>query len=65
MSTVSVREQSAGSATKIPFLASACMMPQWLRLWKLGSAYRLDRAMQYSSALAKACTMCGFKCSTS
>ncbi len=33
MSTVSVSEQSAGSATKMPLLARACTTPQWFRLW--------------------------------
>ena len=32
MSTVSVREQSEGSATQMPFRARAWMIPQWLRL---------------------------------
>ena len=65
MSIVSVRAQSGGSETQIPFLANAWMMPQWFRLWKLGSAQRCDSAMQYSSALAKERTMCGFNLSTS
>ena len=46
ISTLSVKEQSEGSATQIPFLAKAWMIPQWLRLWKLGSAYKTDKAIQ-------------------
>jgi len=65
MSMVSVRAQSGGSATQMPFLARAWMIPQWFKLWKLGSAYRCDRAMQYSSALARVRTMWGFNRSTS